>query len=94
MLVNNETISKETKNWESLHTGRRRIIVENVKESFTQNLEEKSKTGLRHSTSHLAKECWTECHMERIGRKGIPGLCVFGNPYILRLCDPTGRINS
>ena len=39
MLVNNETISKETKNWESLHTGSRRIIEENVKESFTQNPE-------------------------------------------------------
>ena len=35
MFVNNETISKETRNWDSLHTGRRRIMEENVKESFT-----------------------------------------------------------
>ena len=39
MLVNNETISKETENWDSLHKGSRRIIEENGKESFTQNPE-------------------------------------------------------
>ena len=39
MLVNNETISKETISWDSLHKGSRRIIEENVKESLhkTQN---------------------------------------------------------
>ena len=94
MLVNNETISKETKNWESLQKESRRIIEANVKESFTQNPEKNSRTGLRHSTSHLATECWTEWHIERIGCRGTSGLCILGNPYILGLCDPTGLINS
>ena len=39
MFVYNETISKETRNWKSLHTGRRQIFEENVKESFTQKPE-------------------------------------------------------
>ena len=39
MFVNNETTSNETRNWDSLHTGSRRIMEENVKESFTQHPE-------------------------------------------------------
>ena len=36
MFVNSETTSKETRNRDSIHTERRQIIEENVKESFTQ----------------------------------------------------------
>ena len=44
MFVNNETTSKETRNYDSLHTGRQWIMEENVKESFTQYPEYNSKT--------------------------------------------------
>ena len=38
MLVKRET-SKETRNWDSIQTGSRRLIEENVKESLTQHPE-------------------------------------------------------
>ena len=39
ILVKRETTSKETRNWDSIQTGSRRMIEENVKESLTQQTE-------------------------------------------------------
>ena len=39
MLVKRETTSKETRNWDSIHTGNQQMIEENVKESLTQHPE-------------------------------------------------------
>ena len=39
MLVKRDTTSKETRNWDSIQMGSRRMIEENIKESLTQQPE-------------------------------------------------------
>ena len=52
-----------------------------------------SGTGWRVTDKNFASSCCDEPTIERIGRNGTSVFCVLGNPYILGLCEPEGRMS-
>jgi len=51
-------------------------------------------TGWRIEESRLASWCWEEPVIDKIGRNGMPFLCVFGKPYMRGRKEPVSLIIS